>query len=227
MELNKRVILASGSPRRKELLEMIGVEFEVISGNQEENYKSTQPEDIVKELALMKAEYVAKIIESKYHKDFLIIGADTIVVMDNKIIEKPGDQEEALEMLRNLQGRSHYVYTGVALLNYVADRCKNHKGDKLEEKAEKEEQACGANGFKKEVFNFTAKTKVHIDSISDEEIKDYIKTGDPFDKAGGYGIQGRFAVFVKGIEGEYYNVMGLPVASLYKKIKQLSNNQPY
>lgn len=227
MEINKRVILASGSPRRKELLAMIGVEFEVISGNQEENYKSTQPAEIVKELALMKAEYVATKIAKEYKKEFLVIGADTIVVLDNQIIGKPADEAEAFEMLYRLQDRSHDVYTGVTLLDYSFDKCNKNK-DELEDKLmNQEESICNDVGLRKKAINFTVKTKVNIDKIGDEEIRDYIRSGDPFDKAGGYGIQGRFAVFVKGIEGEYYNVMGLPVASLYKKVKELSNNQPH
>ena len=196
MNIKKRVILASGSPRRKELLEMIGIDFEVISGNQEENYKSTEPVEIVKELALMKARYVADKVKMESQEEFLVIGADTIVVLDGKVIEKPKDKIEAFEMLQKLQGRSHLVYTGVAILDYSYNQ---------EEKA----------------ANFAVETKVNIDSITPEEIEGYIDTGEPFDKAGGYGIQGEFAVFVKGIEGEYYNVMGLPLASLYQNLKEL------
>ena len=232
MELSKRVILASGSPRRKELLEMMGLDFEIISGNQDEKYTSIQPKEIVKELALMKAEYVAKKVVEEFKDDFLVIGADTIVVLDNQIIEKPGDEAEAFGMLAKLKNRSHDVYTGVALLDYSFEQCKAKNKQKTEksrkekpgeEKEVKEElkEECQGISFKRKVINFATQTKVHIGDISDDEIKAYINTGEPFDKAGGYGIQGRFAVFVKGIEGEYYNVMGLPVSALYKKLNEL------
>ena len=192
----KKVILASGSPRRKELLEQVGVEFEQRVSGKEERYTATEPKEIVKELALMKAENVASDIEAEKGLliDTVVIGADTIVVLDGQILGKPRNEEHAFEMLQNLQGRSHEVYTGVAFLSY------NKEG-------------------KKEVISHAVETKVHVHEMS--EIREYVATKDPMDKAGGYGIQGVFAAYIDGIEGDYYNVVGLPVSYVYQQLKEI------
>jgi len=187
----KKIILASASPRRKELLEQIGLEFEIITSDQEEHYQNTIPEEIVKELALMKAEHVASEIGAK---DLLVIGADTIVVLDGEILGKPEDEEDAFSMLNRLRGRVHQVFTGVALLDY------DRKG-------------------KKEIRNFSVETKVYVCEMQKQEIWDYVRTGEPMDKAGAYGIQGKFAAFINRIEGDYYNVVGLPISKIYQEIK--------
>ncbi len=192
-----RIILASASPRRKELLEQIGVEFEIITSQAEEEYYNTDPEEIVKELSLMKALDVAQGEEDNYIEgDCIIIGADTIVVRDQEILGKPVDEEDAFEMLRSLQGRSHMVYTGVAIIE-----CR-----------EGIDEEDGGVGFTFDITNHAIGTKVHVMPMAEEEIREYIRTGEPMDKAGAYGIQGRFAAYVEGIEGDYFNVMGLPVS---------------
>lgn len=196
--MKKKIILASASPRRRELLAQIGLEFEVNVSNKEEVYTSTQPQKIVEELALMKAENVASDLEAEAGKlkETIVIGADTIVVRDGEILGKPKDEENAYEILQSLQGRAHEVYTGVAILSY------NNAGEK-------------------EVINHAVGTKVHVHAMSEEEIRAYIATGDPMDKAGAYGIQGSFAAYIDGIEGDYYNVVGLPVSYVYQQLKIL------
>ena len=190
----KRIVLASASPRRKELLEQIGIEFEIAVSKGEEKYNSTVPEEIVKELALGKAENVAADLVNA-RRDLVIIGADTIVVQDGEILGKPEDEEHAFRMLQSLRGREHQVYTGVALLEYTEDGTKR-------------------------VVSHAEETKVFVHAMEDEEIRRYISTGEPMDKAGAYGIQGRFAAYIDRIEGDYYNVVGLPVAYLYQQLKQ-------
>lgn len=193
--MDKRIILASGSPRRRELLEQIGITFEIAVSNQEEKYVSTKPYDIVKELAYQKAKNVASEVKQKLNNT-MIIGADTIVVQDNEILGKPKDKEDAYRMLSNLQGRVHQVFTGTAILSY------DQEG-------------------KLTVDTHAVETKVFVHAMNAEEIKDYIDTGEPMDKAGSYGIQGRFAAYIDKIEGDYYNVVGLPVSYIYQQIKKL------
>ena len=193
----KRVILGSASPRRRELLSQIGIEFEVLVSDKEESYTSTEPEEIVKELAKMKAENVASEAEEKLGQklsETIVIGADTIVVRDQQILGKPKDEEDAFAMLQSLQGRTHEVYTGVAILSY------DEEG-------------------RRQVINHAVETKVRVHEMSVQEIRAYIATGDPMDKAGSYGIQGCFAAYVDGIDGDYYNVVGLPVSYLYQQLK--------
>lgn len=194
----KRIILASASPRRRELLEQIGIKFEIRVSDREEIFHSTIPEEIVRELALQKAENVAEMLkkEETGGQDCVIIGADTIVVRDGKILGKPGDNEEAFQMLRSLQGRDHQVFTGVALLDFGEDGREN-------------------------VTLHAEETKVFVDNMSDDEIRQYVKTGECRDKAGAYGIQGRFAAYISRIEGDYYNVVGLPVSYLYRQLRNI------
>lgn len=197
----KQIILGSASPRRRELLQQIGVDFEVLVSQAKECYQSRIPQDIVKELALVKAQNVAGLLAKQTPvagKDvsYVIIGADTIVVRDAQILGKPRDSEEAFEMLQSLQGRSHEVYTGVALLEYDGNGIQIHS-------------------------SHAEKTRVFVHEMEEGEIRDYILTGEPLDKAGAYGIQGRFARYIDRIEGDYYNVVGLPVAYLYQQLKLL------
>lgn len=194
--MKKRIILSSASPRRRELLSQIGVGFEVLVSDGEENYTSTDPAEIVKELALAKAENVAAVVESI--ENTLLIGADTIVVLDGEILGKPKNEEDAFRMLKHLQGRNHQVYTGTALLAH------DEKGEKT-------------------VISHAEQTEVFVHAMEDAEIRRYIATGEPMDKAGGYGIQGGFAAYIDRIEGNYYNVVGLPVAYLYQQLKMLGS----
>lgn len=190
--MNKKIILGSASPRRRELLSQIGIEFTVRVSEKEEVYHSETPEEIVKELALMKAENIGEEIKA----DTVIIGADTVVVLDQKILGKPEDEEDAFRMLKSLQGRPHEVYTGVAVLS--RDREKGRL-----------------------IRSHAVKTAVYVHEMTDDEIRSYIATGEPADKAGGYGIQGAFAKYIDRIDGDYYNVVGLPVSYVYQTLKEI------
>ncbi|MEE1087281.1 MAG: Maf family protein [Schaedlerella sp.] len=191
----KRIILGSASPRRKELLEQIGIKFEIKTSNKEERYTSEIPEEIVKELALQKAENVAEDMQQGALKNTVVIGADTIVAQDHEILGKPKDEEDAYRMISNLQGRAHQVFTGTALLVY------DENGEKT-------------------IVNHAVETKVYVNEMSREEIEAYIAGKEPMDKAGAYGIQGSFAAYINRIEGDYYNVVGLPISYLYQELKK-------
>lgn len=190
--MSKRIILASASPRRRELLAQIGIPYEVAVSHKEEIYYSSSPEEIVKELSLRKAENVASELDIR---DGIIIGADTVVVLDGRILGKPADPEDACRMIRKLQGRSHQVYTGIALLD------------------------CGREG-EPLAQTYAVCTTVYVHSMTEKEIQEYVASGESMDKAGGYGIQGRFAAYIDKIEGDYYNVVGLPLSLLYQCLKE-------
>lgn len=184
----KKVILASGSPRRKELLTLAGVDFTVKTVDTDESYsKDLLPDEVVKLLASKKARAVAEL-----EKDSVVIGADTVVSVDNEILGKPKNYDEAFSMLYSLSGRSHFVFTGVCII-------------------EDEREVC-----------FCEKTEVTFYNLSEKEISDYISTGDCFDKAGAYGIQSKGCTLVKKINGDYFNVVGLPVAETVRKLKELN-----
>lgn len=172
------IILASGSPRRRELLGLIVPEYEcVVSGCEEFVPEGTPAERVPALLAEQKAAAVMKM-----HPDDTVIGSDTVVVLDGEIFGKPKDEADAERMLKTLSGRKHFVYTGVAVAEKGVLR------------------------------SFVQKTEVEFYPLSDETIEKYIVTGEPMDKAGAYGIQGKGSVLVKGIVGDYFNVMGFPVA---------------
>ena len=176
------LILASKSPRRKELLSLITTDFTVRSADADE----TLPEGISPEKAV---EYLSGIkARAVYNGVDTVIGADTIVVLNGKILGKPADDDEAFSMLRELSGREHSVFTGVTILSKNGER------------------------------SFYRETKVKFYPLSDGEIIDYIKTGECSDKAGAYGIQGYGSRFVEGIIGDYFNVVGLPVSALYHEL---------
>ena len=185
------VILASGSPRRIELLSMIGIkDFKVIPDTSEEEiFPGLSPELTVCKIALTKAKNVSLLCD----KDNIIIAADTLVFLDDAAISKPIDKDDAVAILRKLSGRKHTVYTGIALI----------KGERYITEAES--------------------TDVYFRKLSDDEIIQYIKTGEPMDKAGAYGAQGKAAIFVKRIEGDFFNVMGLPLCKLSLMLKDFCN----
>ena len=189
----KKIILASASPRRRELLERAGVNFEVIPASGEENRISDDPKEAVQQLARDKAVSVMHTIEDSADGT-LVIGSDTVVVFENMILGKPHDIEDAVNTLKKLQGNTHQVYTGVSV---------------LEKK----------NGVWTE-HTFYESTDVTFYPVSDEEIRAYVATGEPMDKAGSYGIQGIFGIYVRGICGDYNNVVGLPVARLFYEMKK-------
>lgn len=194
-----KIVLASASPRRRELLSQIGLDFEVYPSRGEEVITKTRPEEIVEELSFQKASMVAK--ELLKSEKQLIIGSDTIVACDGEIMGKPSDEETACAMLSKLAGRKHQVYTGVTLLWKTAGS-----------------QEEGRDSFR--TLTFHECTKVEFFSMSQEEIKEYIATGEPMDKAGSYGIQGLGAAYIKGISGDYNNVVGLPIGRLYQEMKK-------
>lgn len=185
----KKVILASASPRRSELLQQAGIPFEVMVSRCEEQIETKVPEQVVTGLSMRKA----RAVSSAFPGEVLIIGADTIVVREGKILGKPKDEAEAFSMLKSLQGRTHQVYTGVALLG------KSREGI-----------------FEKSFYEVT---DVTMYPMEDWEIREYLSTGEPMDKAGAYGIQGRAGIYVKEIHGDYNNVVGLPIARLYQEIR--------
>lgn len=188
-----KIILASGSPRRKELLEQIGIEFDIITSDVDETTLITQPDEYVKYLSRIKAQAVWDMVKDDddyMNEDVVVIGADTIVSHNGHILTKPKDTGNAFDILKELAGDCHQVYTGVTLI----------KNDNV-------------------VSNFAEKTDVYCNDISDNEIREYISTGEPMDKAGAYGIQGRFAAFIGKIDGDYNNVVGLPVARVYQELK--------
>lgn len=186
-----QVILASGSPRRKELLEQIGVSFQIITSNKEEIITSTNPEDVVKELSMRKAEDVAAEVSGPA----IILGADTVVAYHGEILGKPKDKEDAIRMISSFAGDVHYVYTGVCMIRKEAD------------------------GTVKNI-SFAEGTKVTVYPMTKQEISDYVESGEPMDKAGAYAIQGLFAPYIKEISGDYYNIVGFPIAGIYQRLKE-------
>ena len=190
----KKIILASASPRRKELLTQIGLEFEVIVSEADENISADTPENLVMQLSAIKAGAVYE--EHKISADnTLIIGADTVVAMNGQVLGKPKDKEQAKEMLNALSDNKHEVLTGVTIISIKS-------GNIVKE-------------------TFYEKTIVYTYPMTDSEIDEYIESGEPMDKAGSYGIQGIGAKFIKKIDGDYNNVVGLPISRIYKKIKEM------
>ncbi|MBR2454417.1 MAG: septum formation inhibitor Maf [Clostridia bacterium] len=178
-----KLVLASKSPRRSEILKNAGFEFIIRTADADETIADgTNPEDAVVMLAARKAMAVER------NEDEVVLGADTIVVLDDKILGKPKDREDAFNMLRSLSGRVHSVFTGVCAIS--------DKGS----------------------MTFAEETKVEFYPLTDEEINTYIDSNDCYDKAGAYGIQGLASKFIRGINGDYFNVVGLPISSVYKKI---------
>ncbi len=188
MEQNRRIILASASPRRRELLEKIGLKFEVDPSNfKEDGCPDLKPEGLAKYISLGKASMIA----SKY-TDAVIIAADTFGVLRGKIIGKPGTADQARQILMSLSGKSHRVITGFTILDTA-----NHKSETR-----------------------IVETRVFFKKLDPAEILEYVKTGEPLDKAGAYAIQGLGSTIVKKIEGDYYNVMGLPLCALAESLKR-------
>ncbi len=185
----KELILASNSPRRKELLGMLGLRFSVIPDNTPECIdQNLSPAELVMSLAKFKGDNVRKTLSQS--RDALIIAADTVVATNDTVLGKPKSKEDAEKMLMALSGKSHTVYTGVYLIENLTGKSSN----------------------------FYEKTEVFFKNLDINEIKDYINTGEPMDKAGSYGIQNFGSLFVEKINGDYFNVVGLPVCSLGKSL---------
>lgn len=179
-----KIILASNSPRRKELLEQVGIEFEVMSSDVDEITDKTAPADVVMDLSRIKAEAIAR-----NNKGVVVLAADTVVAYNGQILGKPKDEADAFKMLKLLSGKAHQVFTGVTIVDEAG-----------------------------ESNSFFESTDVVMYENSDELIKKYIATGEPMDKAGAYGIQGKGAVLVKEIKGDYNNVVGLPLSRVCKEL---------
>lgn len=202
-----RLILASGSPRRKELLEQVGLEFEICPAKGEEVITDSCPSDVVMSLSKQKAEEVASNIMAynEAHEDIvtktdiMVLGADTVVAFEGRILGKPKDEEDAKAMLRMLQGKTHSVYTGVTMVFVSAD---GKTGEKC----------------------FFEETEVSMYPMTEEDIHSYVMTLEPMDKAGAYAIQGKCAIHIKGIHGDYNNVVGLPVARIFQELRSLGIN---
>lgn len=184
------IILASQSPRRREILENLGVAFICEPSDVDETVdEGMTPDRAVTEISRRKAVYCLE----HHENDVFVISADTVVVIDGKIIGKPKDETDAFEILKNLSGRTHEVYTGYTICT------------------------------KQKIFSDVCCTKVTFKTLSDEEISRYISTKEPLDKAGAYGIQGKGAVFVSEINGDYLNVVGLPASKIFENAKKHFN----
>jgi septum formation protein len=189
----KNIILASKSPRRKELLEKLNLPFEIrVSQVDEDSFKQDLPWKFVEKLAYEKANSVSMLVGDTS----LVIGCDTVVVYEDNILGKPKDKGQAADYLRKLSGKKHLVYSGIALL----DGSSNNK------------------------YISHEVTEVYMKELNEEELTYYINTGEPLDKAGAYGIQGIGSIFIEKINGDYYNVMGLPLNKLYKGLSELGVN---
>lgn len=201
------VILASASPRRLDLLRQAGIEPEVEPSHVVEVIRSTKPDEVVMELSRQKAEDIAS---RHTGEDVVVIGADTVVAFDGSILGKPKDEADAVRMITSFQGKAHQVYTGVTLIF-----CGNRTGDGA---------SVVDNGSKKPLraTTFAEKTDVFVCPMTEEQIMGYVKTKEPMDKAGAYGIQGRFAIWVKGISGDYNNVVGLPLGRVCRELLGIS-----
>lgn len=195
------IILASNSPRRKELLERAGYTFTVMPSDCDEATDIRFPKDMVMELAGRKAENVYKKVCADHAgteaetQPFIVIGSDTVVALNGRILGKPVDYDDAYNTLNSLSGQTHNVYTGVSIMYYDGEKCRTK--------------------------TFYENTEVTFYPMTHEEITGYLATGDPFDKAGSYGIQTQGGLFVKGIKGSYDNVVGLPLSRLYHELNEM------
>jgi len=186
-ELTRRLILASGSPRRREILETMGLSFDIDVSEADESFAGA-PDDAVMELSRRKAQAVAP-----RHPDALVLAADTLVY-DGSVLGKPGTPARAAKMHAELSGRWHSVFTGLTLIDTASGR----------------------------TLSRVCETRVHFVRMAQEEIEDYVRTGEPLDKAGAYGIQGRGGMFIDRIEGSYSNVVGLPMTTLRDMLREIS-----
>jgi len=186
-----KLILASASPRRKELLEQAGAEFEILPSQGEEVIASTDPKQAVLDLSRQKAEEVS---QRAGEDAIVVLGADTVVAYKNQILGKPRDEADAKRMLELLSGGTHSVFTGVTWITISQGR--------------------------REIHSFVEETKVTMYPMKEHQILSYIRTGEPMDKAGAYAIQGKCALYIQGIQGDYYNVVGLPLARIFHEMEQ-------
>ncbi len=187
----REIILASASPRRRELMELAGLDFTVLPAESEERSEQKEPGAMVTDLSRHKSLEVFR-----KRPDAVVIGADTVVSCCGEVLGKPTDRADARRMIGMIAGRSHDVFTGVTIC------FRNENGTDT-------------------VHSFYEQTKVHVYPMTEEEINGYIDTAEPYDKAGAYAVQGHFMRYISGIEGDYYNVVGLPAARLCRELKSL------
>ena len=187
-----QIILASESPRRKEIMETMGIPYQVMASNVKEEVEELIPDQMVQALAKLKTDTIKDQVrkKSEVDKNIILIGADTMVFYEEQALGKPKDREDAARMLRMLSDQVHEVCTGVSIVIMTQD------------------------GSDKSI-SFAVRTKVKVNPLTEKQIQDYIATGEPMDKAGAYAIQGKFGIFIKEIEGDYYNIVGFPIAEIY------------
>ena len=187
--MSEKIVLASASPRRREIMAMAGYKFEVVTCDITEETNCTTPDSIVEDLSHIKAKAVLDLIKDD---EVTVIGADTIVWNDGKVLGKPKNEEDAYNMIKGISGKSHEVYTGVTIIKRV--------NDKVSTKI------------------FSSCTKVFVNELNHQQILDYLVTNEGYDKAGGYAVQGIFSRHIGKIEGDYFNVVGLPISRLYEEL---------
>lgn len=216
------IVLASGSPRRRELLEQVGIPFIVDVEEVDEDLDIANPIELTKELSERKARAVLS-----RHPNEWVLGADTVVFYDGEILGKPKDEQEAFDMLCMLAGRTHEVVTGVTLLRIEAEQNISDDIDRsgvpndvnlIKAVGRKMPREVDLQTYPIQKIQFSERTKVRMYAHEREVLRAYVATGEPLDKAGAYGIQGRGAILVERIEGDYNNVVGLPVARVYREL---------
>lgn len=188
-----RIVLASESPRRKEIMDQMGISYVTIPSHAKEVVSETSPSDMVKALASLKARDVASRLNVK--EKFIIIGADTMVFHRGQALGEPKDRSDAIRMLKSLSDDSHEVKTGVCIII-------RNNTDNIEDKT----------------LTFDVNTEVIVQPLTTKQIEDYVDTGEPMDKAGAYAIQGGFGIYIKEIHGDYYNIVGFPIAKIYEQL---------
>lgn len=223
-KMTMKLVLASGSQRRRELLTMCGYDYEIIVSNADETIDESDPENFVRALSFRKAKDVFDRLFAAGRRDFAVIGSDTVVAFQKDgetkpvIIGKPKDAEDAVRILSMLSGKTHRVFTGVSVIADIPDenaaaQCSIRKKEEIQTECSIREKA--------EIQTECSITEVTFETLSPDEITDYVNSGDPLDKAGSYGIQGPFGMFVREIRGNYFTVIGMPIPVLYKMLKKI------
>lgn len=223
-KMTMKLVLASGSQRRRELLTMCGYDYEIIVSNADETIDENDPESFVRALSFRKAKEVFDRLFAAGRRDFAVIGSDTVVAFQKEgeakpvIIGKPKDAENAVRILSMLSGKTHRVFTGVSVIADIPDenaaaQCSIRKKAEIQTECSIREKA--------EIQTECSITEVTFETLSPDEITDYVNSGDPLDKAGSYGIQGPFGMFVREIRGNYFTVIGMPIPVLYKMLKKI------
>lgn len=223
-KMTMKLVLASGSQRRRELLTMCGYDYEIIVSNADETIDENDPESFVRALSFRKAKEVFDRLFAAGRRDFAVIGSDTVVAFQKDgetkpmIIGKPKDAEDAVRILSMLSGKTHRVFTGVSVIADIPDenaaaQCSIREKEEIQTECSIQEKA--------EIQTECSITEVTFETLSPDEITDYVNSCDPLDKAGSYGIQGPFGMFVREIRGNYFTVIGMPIPVLYKMLKKI------